>query len=204
MRLLGNLFNPGEEKKKAKHEIVWALLIPLPNVVTSPNSDFPRGGKLFIIATVAMAACFHVIVLLFSSDITPLIHVPDLQSQASQTEGNIQELLKNHRRKPTLPCSLSPSVFKHCIVRWRKWSLSLYRQSKTLKNFNNPAISQPPPPTPLAAELKLSHKSNGWGVGGGEELKSSYLRACPWLYFHQHKDTKNPGNSPILIKIFAV
>lgn len=149
-----------------------------------------------------MAACFHVIVLLFSSDITPLIHVPDLQSQASQTEGNIQELLKNHRRKPALPCSLSPSVFKHCIVRWGKWSLSLDPQSKTLKNFNNPTISQPPPPTPLATELKLSHKSNG---GGAEkELKSSYLRACPRSYFHRRNDTKKQGNSSILIKTFAV
>lgn len=36
--------------------------------------------------------CFHVIVL-FSPDITPLIQVPDLQSQAVQPEGNVFLLL---------------------------------------------------------------------------------------------------------------
>lgn len=102
------------EKPSPRRDLTWALLTSLPHV--AKLHAFPRGKELVYYCNGCHGSqCFRVTVLL-SPDITPLIHVPDLQSRACQIDGNILELQTNHRR-PALPCSPSPRGFFPALPR---------------------------------------------------------------------------------------
>jgi hypothetical protein len=81
-----------EPKPNTKYSGV--LHISFPNVATRTNSMvFARGIEVVYYSSCCHSSQgFHVFAL-FSPDITPLIHVPDLQPQAFEPEGNICVLL---------------------------------------------------------------------------------------------------------------
>lgn len=96
---------------------------------------FPGGGVVYYSSCCHSRQCFHVTALC-SPDVTPLIHVPDLQSQALGPEGNGLMLLQNPPRRPALLGSLRPRVFNHCIRDGGEQSLSLDQQDGILRNFS--------------------------------------------------------------------
>lgn len=122
--------------------------------------QFSSGGKLLYYSNRCHSSqCFHVIVL-FSPDVTPLIHVPDLQPQAFQTEGNAPEQLTNQRRGR--PCRAAWGLILSTAAPWGRGSGACLCTSPTRpwEVSTCPTSSHPPLPAPLATELRLSTKRN--------------------------------------------
>lgn len=102
----------------------------------------------------------HVIVFC-SRDVPPLIHVPDLQSQAFQPEGNVLAAVKS-TEKSALPGSLRPGVFRHCIgelggSRACPWTAG--RDPEDSLPVSRSAILLHPHLWSQSSELRSSHKA---------------------------------------------
>lgn len=109
---LSKSLKPRRKKSSLTWDLTWATLISLLNVATRPKSMIFLGGEVvYYFNCCHSSQCFHVIVL-FSSDMTPLIHVPDLQTQAFQTGENVLERLKKSTGEASPALQAESSCFQ--------------------------------------------------------------------------------------------
>lgn len=162
MRHLGNLFNPGEKKKSSQtQDLTWAYLFPFLMLPQGQTLCFSSGKIRCLLFQrlpwQSVFPCYRPFLPRHYSTNTcsrpAIAGISDRRKRTWAAEKSSERASPASQSEPS--CFQAP----HCEVGASGACLWTSR-ARPWRILTSPTISYPPPPTPLATELRLSHKSN--------------------------------------------